>query len=75
MTRLRLARTASLTFCVFLAAATPASAYIGAGAGFAWLSSAFVLLTTVLAVLLSVLAWALRALWRAIASPRLTGLA
>jgi predicted AlkP superfamily phosphohydrolase/phosphomutase len=43
-------------------------AYVGPGAGFALLSSFFVLFTTVVVVLLSIAAWPARALWR-----RLTG--
>ncbi len=54
---------------VLLASATPASAYIGPGAGFALMSSAFVLVTTVLIVFVTLLAWPFRALWRALTSP------
>jgi predicted AlkP superfamily phosphohydrolase/phosphomutase len=50
--------------------ATPAVAYIGPGAGFALLSSAFVLLTTLLVVVATVLAWPFRAAWRLFAGPR-----
>ena len=39
-------------------------AYVGPGAGFALLSSFFVLFTTLVVVLLSILAWPARALWR-----------
>ena len=62
--------TPALTVGVLLAAATPAAAYIGPGAGFALMSSAFVLVTTVMMVLLSVVAWPFRALWRALVYPR-----
>ncbi|HEY6357104.1 MAG TPA: alkaline phosphatase family protein, partial [Vicinamibacterales bacterium] len=43
---------------------TPTVAYVGPGAGFALLSSFFVLFTTIVVVLLSVLAWPARVLWR-----------
>jgi predicted AlkP superfamily phosphohydrolase/phosphomutase len=43
---------------------TPTFAYVGPGAGFALLSSFFVLFTTIVVVLLSILAWPARALWR-----------
>jgi predicted AlkP superfamily phosphohydrolase/phosphomutase len=42
----------------------PAFAYIGPGAGFAFLSSFFVLFTTIVVVAVSLLVWPLRALWR-----------
>jgi predicted AlkP superfamily phosphohydrolase/phosphomutase len=61
----RRSRLACLTFALLLAGAVPASAYIGPGAGFALMSSAFVLVTTVVAVLFTLLAWPFRALWRA----------
>jgi predicted AlkP superfamily phosphohydrolase/phosphomutase len=44
--------------------APPTYAYVGPGAGFALLSSFFVLFTTILVVLLSILSWPARALWR-----------
>lgn len=47
-----------------LAAATPAEAYVGPGAGIALLSSVGVLLVTLLLAFLSILAWPFRALWR-----------
>ena len=47
-----------------LALPASADAYIGPGAGFAFLSSFFVLFTTILIVALSLLAWPFRALWR-----------
>jgi len=53
---------------LLLVPARPAEAYIGPGAGFALLSSFFVLFTTIVVVTLSVLAWPFRAAWR-----RLTG--
>ncbi len=43
---------------------TSTLAYVGPGAGFAILSSFFVLFTTIVVVLLSILAWPARALWR-----------
>ena len=60
--------TALLLVCLF-ASAESASAYIGPGAGFALVSSAFVLLTTVVVVLFSLLAWPFRALWRVLTMP------
>jgi len=61
----RRSRLACLTLVLLLAGAVPASAYIGPGAGFALMSSAFVLVTTLVAVLFTLLAWPFRALWRA----------
>jgi predicted AlkP superfamily phosphohydrolase/phosphomutase len=53
-----------------LAFSADAHAYIGPGAGFAILSSFFVLLTTLAIVALSLLAWPFRALWRAAIAKR-----
>jgi predicted AlkP superfamily phosphohydrolase/phosphomutase len=53
---------ALLTLCVGLA--TPAEAYIGPGAGFTLLSSFFVLFTSLAALVVSVLSWPFRTLWR-----------
>ena len=50
---------------MLLAAAAPADAYIGPGAGFALLSSFLVLFTTILIVIASLLVWPFRTLWRA----------
>ena len=50
--------------------ATPAQAYVGPGAGFAVLSSFFVLFTTIVVVTLSVLAWPFRAAWRLLTGRR-----
>ena len=61
---------ACLAAALLFASAPPALAYIGPGAGFALMSSAFVLVTTVLAVFATVLAWPFRALWRLIVLPR-----
>jgi predicted AlkP superfamily phosphohydrolase/phosphomutase len=58
-------RVVRLAVLLLLGSAAPASAYIGPGAGFALMSSAFVLVTTVLAVLFTLLAWPFRAAWRA----------
>ena len=52
------------TLALVLAATVPAEAYIGPGAGFALLSSFFVLLTTVVVAIASLLVWPFRALWR-----------
>jgi predicted AlkP superfamily phosphohydrolase/phosphomutase len=59
-------RVVPLTIILLLGIVTPASAYIGPGAGFALMSSAFVFVTTVLAVLFTLLAWPFRLAWRAI---------
>jgi hypothetical protein len=61
----RRSRLACLTLVLLLLGAVPASAYIGPGAGFALMSSAFVLVTTFFAVIFTLLAWPFRALWRA----------
>lgn len=61
--------TIALAVLVLLGSATPASAYIGPGAGFALMSSALVLITTILVVLVTLLAWPFRVLWRALTSP------
>jgi predicted AlkP superfamily phosphohydrolase/phosphomutase len=55
---------------LILASGSPAFAYIGPGAGFALMSSAFVLVTTLLVVFATVLAWPFRAVWRLIVLPR-----
>jgi len=52
------------TLALVLAAAVPTEAYIGPGAGFALLSSFFVLLTTVVVAIASLLFWPFRALLR-----------
>jgi len=57
---------ALLATAAVLAAAAPADAYIGPGAGFAVMSSFLVVFVTLLAVVASVLAWPFRALWRAV---------
>ncbi len=53
----------SLTIVALLAVPAPAHAYIGPGAGFAFLSSFLVLFTTIVVAVTSVLVWPLRALW------------
>ncbi len=55
-----------LTLGLVLAAAEPADAYIGPGAGFALLSSFLVLFTTIVIAGLSLLVWPFRMLWRAL---------
>lgn len=55
-----------LVVLLLLGSATPALAYIGPGAGFALVSSAFVLLSTIVIVLMTLLAWPFKVLWRAI---------
>ena len=57
---------AALGLTLLAALASPADAYVGPGAGFAIVSSFFVLFTTVLIVLVSLLAWPFRAVWRLI---------
>jgi len=54
-----------LTVALILAAAAPADAYIGPGAGFALLSSFLVLFTTIVVAGLSLLIWPFRMAWRA----------
>jgi len=53
-----------LVLALLLAAAAPAEAYIGPGAGFALLSSFLVVFTTVIVVIASLLIWPFRTLWR-----------
>jgi predicted AlkP superfamily phosphohydrolase/phosphomutase len=53
-----------VAIALVLASARPADAYVGPGAGFALLSSFFVLFTTLLIAIGSILAWPFRALWR-----------
>ena len=66
---MKILATLTIASLVLLGSATPASAYIGPGAGFALMSSAFVLITTILVVFVTLLAWPFRALWRALTSP------
>ena len=54
----------AVSIATVLAAAAPAEAYIGPGAGFALLSSFLVLFTTIVVAILSLLLWPLRALAR-----------
>ena len=54
------------TLALVLAATVPTEAYIGPGAGFALLSSFFVLLTTVVVAITSLLFWPFRALLRVV---------
>ena len=51
------------------AAVLPAQAYIGPGAGFAFASSLFVTLLTLLAVIATLVAWPFRMAWRALTVP------
>lgn len=60
----------ALAVLLLVATTAPAEAYIGPGAGFALVSSAFVLVTTLLVVGFTLLAWPFRAAWRAITQPR-----
>lgn len=59
----------TLSVIVLLGSATPALAYIGPGAGFALMSSAFVLLTTILIVFATLVAWPFRWVWRTLTGP------
>ena len=52
------------TLALVLAATVSAEAYIGPGAGFALLSSFFVVFTTIVVAIASLLVWPFRALWR-----------
>ena len=54
------------TLALLLATTVPAEAYIGPGAGFALLSSFFVLLTTIVVAIASLLFWPFRALFRVV---------
>jgi predicted AlkP superfamily phosphohydrolase/phosphomutase len=54
------------TLALVLVATVPTEAYIGPGAGFALLSSFFVLLTTVVVAIASLLFWPFRALFRVV---------
>ena len=54
------------TLAILLLGEGAVHAYVGPGAGFALLSSFFVLLVSGLAFVLSLLAWPFRALWRAV---------
>jgi predicted AlkP superfamily phosphohydrolase/phosphomutase len=55
---------------LLLALASPLSAYIGPGAGFAFLSSFLVLFMTFLLALFSFLSWPFRFLWKAVRGQR-----
>ena len=54
----------ALAIAALLATAAPADAYIGPGAGFAVLSSFFVLFTTLVIAIVSIVAWPFMAIWR-----------
>ena len=56
----------ALAAAAVLALPSTASAYIGPGAGFALLSSFFVLLTTMVLALVALLRWPFRVMWRAV---------
>jgi predicted AlkP superfamily phosphohydrolase/phosphomutase len=59
-----------LAAALILAAAAPLVAYIGPGAGFAFLSSFLVLFLTFLLAVFSVLSWPFRFLWKAVRGQR-----
>ena len=54
----------TIIFALFVAAAAPTLAYVGPGAGFALVSSCFVVLTTLLIAMATLLIWPFRILWR-----------
>jgi predicted AlkP superfamily phosphohydrolase/phosphomutase len=60
----------ALAAAAVLALPSTASAYIGPGAGFALLSSFFVLLTTMVLALVALLRWPFRLMWRAVRGGR-----
>jgi predicted AlkP superfamily phosphohydrolase/phosphomutase len=62
----RTSRRALLVAALLATLAAPASAYIGPGAGFALLSSFLVVFTTIIIVIVSLLIWPFRMLWRAL---------
>jgi len=64
--RISLARAGVLALWLLLGWASPAAAYIGPGAGFALVSSFFVVVTTVVLAMLSVALWPFRMLVRAV---------
>jgi hypothetical protein len=64
-----IARRLAWSALLILAVATPAQAYIGPGAGFALLSSALVTLTTLVIVVMTLVAWPFRLLWRYLTKP------
>jgi predicted AlkP superfamily phosphohydrolase/phosphomutase len=59
-----------LAAALILAAAAPLAAYIGPGAGFAFLSSFLVLFLTFLLAVFSLLSWPFRFLWKAVRGQR-----
>jgi predicted AlkP superfamily phosphohydrolase/phosphomutase len=60
----------ALAALAVLALPSTASAYIGPGAGFALLSSFFVLLTTMVLAMVALLRWPFRLMWRAVRGGR-----
>ncbi len=65
-TQTRFATCLSLATLAVLMIPVTANAYVGPGAGFAFISSFLVLFTTILVVFASLLIWPFRTLWRAI---------
>lgn len=59
-------RAAGLALALVVVVPSTADAYIGPGAGFALLSSFLVMATTVLVAIAAILAWPVRAAWRAL---------
>jgi Type I phosphodiesterase / nucleotide pyrophosphatase len=56
----------AVAIAAMLVAPSPAEAYIGPGAGFAVLSSFFVIFTTLVIAIVSIVAWPFMALWRVV---------
>jgi predicted AlkP superfamily phosphohydrolase/phosphomutase len=68
--RIRLTVGASILLALLLGCALPARAYIGPGAGFAFLSSFLVLFLTFFLAVFSFLSWPFRFIWRALRGQR-----
>ncbi len=64
------ARALALACLVAVAAAVPAVAYVGPGAGFALVSSFLVIFVTLILALVSLLIWPIRTLWRVLRRTR-----
>ena len=60
----------SLIGVALISSAAPAEAYIGPGAGFALLSSFLVVFTTIIIVIVSLIIWPFKMLWRAVTGVR-----
>ena len=62
----------SALFLALLLGADPAYAYIGPGAGFAFLGSAFVFLITLMMALVTIAFWPLQWAWRRVRGRRIS---